>query len=124
MLDSKGGGLRALLWAMVVALLAIGCGSDEGSQAGTDAGAPTGASPDVVACGRGQACAPGQQCDPFKGCVACLFDVDCAPGQICKDRTCAPAEKCASDADCRTDPPSPSACDPLSGQCVECLTDA
>lgn len=116
------GVMRAIAVLFVTAGV-VACTEDEAPVASPDAGAPTGASPEVVACGRGEACPTGQHCDPFKGCVGCLFDGDCAASEICMARECVAPASCTKDADCTTSA-GPSVCDLSNGHCVECLTDA
>src|SRR5262245_3023531 len=104
------------LFALTLALIVIACGDDGGT--GThglgpdpDAG-PSGASPEVVDCGRGAACPDGQRCDPFVGCVECLFDTDCEPTEICNGRHCETGALCRTSSECRSLDGSPAVCDP------------
>jgi hypothetical protein len=69
-------------------------------------------------CTEDAACDRGR-CDPRQGCVACLFDHDCATGERCDERACREVTPCDAEGDCGgADYP---VCDLVAGECVACL---
>lgn len=112
--------LRHLLQVLRLAALPLlllagalsGCGKDDHS-------APP---PGIVAtaCDSDAECTAGV-CDPFRGCVDCLFDTDCAAGERCDERICRTIEPCDAASDCTN--AGRRVCDASAHECVECLAD-
>lgn len=97
----------------LTAFVAFACGGEDSSEP---------AAPGAAAVCDVDVDCEGGRCDPLRGCVACLFDHDCADGQRCDARECRDVIRCEGTSDCR-DTLTP-VCDEASETCVACLEDA
>jgi hypothetical protein len=111
----NGRGVRSALGCL------FGCGLLATPLACGDDSHPPKQAPPTEICADDSACETGR-CDPRQGCVACLFDHDCATGERCDDRACREVTPCNAEGDCAG--AGYPVCDLVAGECVACLDDS